>query len=437
MTTPAAPLARELDRPARLWKNRDFRLYWFGHSVSQLGTSVSFIALPLVAVIFLHVRPFDLGLIVTAEKLPPLVLGPFAGPLVDRISRRALMITTDLVRAGILAWVPIGAALGLIAIWQLPVIGFIVGASSMVFNLASQAFLPRFVPERALTDGNGKLSASQSAAEVAGPGVASWLIALGGTPLAVGADAASYLVSAWCVWRLRARDAHRLPDADEGTGKLNAFWRRTKSGFVLLWRDRVLRTLALSNSVLVFFAQFQMAVYFFYLVHSLRLTATVLGIIFALSGAAGFFTAIGVERLAGRVGLGRVVVAGQATMVLGGVFLASAFGPPLTAAAAILLGEVLFAMGLALFGIGYSTLFQTRVPDGERGRVSGASRFVTAASLPLASLLGGLVGTAFGARMPLIVGAAGMAASVVGIVRVATAIKEDDAASGRDSVVPA
>jgi MFS family permease len=419
-----------------LWKNSDFLRYWFGRSVSQLGTSVSFIALPLVAVIFLHVSPFDLGLIVTAERLPPLVLGPFVGPLVDRVPRRPLMIITDLCRAILLAWIPISATLGWIAIWQLPVIGFLVAALSMVFSLASQAFLPQIVPERALTDGNGKLSASQSVADVTGPGVASWLIALGGAPLAVGADAASYVVSAWCIWRLRARDAERQPLTDDQAGRLPAFWRQTKSGFTLLWRDRVLRTLSLSNSSLVFFAQFQVAVYFYYLVHSLRLTATGIGVIFALSGVAGFFTAIGVERFAGRVGLGWVVVTGQATMVLGGVFLASAFGPPLTAAAAILLGEVLFAVGLALFGVGYSTLFQIRVPDRERGRVSGASRFVSAASLPVASLLGGLVGTIFGARMPLIVGAAGMAASVVGIMRVAAAIRVDDTISVQ-SAVPA
>lgn len=413
----------------RLCKNREFMTYWLGQSVSQVGTAVSYVALPLVAVIFLHVDAFALGIIVAAEKLAPLVLGPFVGPLVDNVSRRALMLIADWGRALLLGWIPIGAMLHVLSVWHLPVIGFLVGALTMMFNLAGQAFLPRMIPTRALADGNGKLEASQSVADVTGPGIASWLIAIGGAPLAVGADAVSYVASGCCIWRLRTRDADKSRERRTHTGArkhLVAVWHLTTSGFGMLWSDRIFRTVAVSRAVLNFFAQFQMSVYFLYLVDSLHLTPSSIGAIFALSGVAGFFTAIGSKWFANRIGLGYLVVAGQSVSVLGGILLASAFGSTLSAAAIILAGEVLFAMGMAMYGVGYSTLIQIRVPDQQRGRVSGASRFMITAALPAASILGGAVGAAFGPRMPLIIGAAGMAGGVVGVARLASALRADD-----------
>lgn len=182
--------------------------------------------------------------------------------------------------------------------------------------------------------------------------------------------------------------------------------------------------------MLSFFAQFQMAVYFLYLVDVLHLTPIGIGVIFALSGVAGFFTAIGGRWFASRVGLGYLVIASQLVSVFGGVLLASAFGSSLSAAAIILAGEVLFAMGMAMYGVGYSTLFQIRVPDEQRGRLNGAARFMTAATLPAASILGGVVGSAYGPRVPLIVGAAGMAAGLVGVARVVSALRANEMEGG-------
>lgn len=397
-----------------LWRHRDFGYFWGGQTVSMVGSAISFIALPLVAVSLLHVSPVGMSLLAAVERLPPLLVGPFIGPLVDRRARRPLLLIADIGRAALLGWIPFAAAIGVLALWQLIIVAFGVGLLTLLFNVAYQAFLPNVVPAARLADGNGKLSASQSVAEVTGPGLASWFIHAGGPAAAVLADAVSYVASAWCVFRLRARDAVR-PAAP--AGGWSAFWGATRSGFPLLWHDRILRSVTMSNAMLAFFAQLQAAVYFLYLARTLQLSPTAIGLVFTASGVIGFAAALGAGRMSERLGLGRLVVIGQFVLVAGGVFLAAASGPRLVAAGFIVAGEACFSAGMAIFGVGYTTMFQVRTVDGVRGRVLGAAKFICAASIPVAALAGGVVAQAYGLRTAEIVGAIGMAFGLVAVLR--------------------
>jgi len=397
-----------------LWRHRDFGYFWGGQTVSMVGSAISFIALPLVAVSLLHVNPFGMSLLAAVERLPPLLVGPFVGPIVDRRARRPLLLIADIGRAVLLGWIPIGAALGVLALWQLLVVALGVGLLTLLFNVAYQAFLPNVVPAARLADSNGKLSASQSVAEVTGPGLASWFIYAGGPAAAVVADAVSYVVSAWCIVRMRTRDAVR---AGAPAGGWSAFWASTRSGFPLLWRDRILRSVTLANAVLVFFAQLQAAVYFLYLARTLHLGPTVIGLVFTASGIIGFAAALGAGRLAERLGLGRLIVVGQLVLIAGGALLAAASGPRLQAAGFIVAGEACFSAGMAIFGVGYTTMFQVRTSDVIRGRVLGAAKFLSAAPIPIAALAGGAVAEAYGLRTAEIVGAIGMALGLVAVLR--------------------
>ncbi len=409
----SAPRQRTPAEPS-LWRHRDFGYFWGGQTVSMIGSAISFIALPLVAVSVLRVNPFGMSLLAAVERLPPLLVGPFVGPLVDRRSRRPLLLVADIGRAVLLGWIPIAAVLGVLALWQLIVVAFGVGLLTLLFNVAYQAFLPNVVPNARLADGNGKLSASQSVAEVTGPGLASWFIFAGGPAAAVLADAVSYLVSASCILRLRARDAVHSAARDGGR---TAFWTATRSGFPLLWHDRILRSVTLSNAVLAFFAQLQAAVYFLYLARTLHLSPTAIGLVFTASGVIGFAAALGAGRLAERLGLGRLIVVGQLVLIAGGGLLAAAAGPRLVAAGFIVAGEACFSAGLAIFGVGYTTMFQVRTTDAVRGRVLGAAKFLSAALIPVAALAGGGVAEAYGLRTAEIVGAIGMALGLIAVLR--------------------
>ncbi len=386
-----------------LWRSRDFLLFWGGESVSLIGTAVSYVALPLVGVIFLNATPFQMGVLATVEKLPPLLFGAFAGTVVDRYARDRLMVLTDLGRFLLLAWIPLAAVLGVLDVWQLVAVAFGIGTLSLLFNVAYQAFLPAIVPDEQLGDGNGKLAASQSVAEVSGPGVAAWLIALGGAPVALLADAVSYLVSASCLLALRTKDTLARTRVQAG-----GFWKHTREGFVLLWQDDVLRLVTIAATVTNFFAQMQVTLYFLFLVDGLGFGSTMIGVLFSVSGALGFFSAILCDRIATRIGIGRLLVVGLAIEAAGAVCLASASGPTAVKAALILLGEAGFSVGMSLVGVGFVTLRQRRTDETSRGRVIGSSRFLTQGVLPIASLVAGGVAAQFGIRAALIVGAAGI-----------------------------
>ena len=412
------PKAADQKPTARLLRNRDFISLWAGQSVSLIGSSVSFIGLPLVAVLILHVSPFQLGLISAVEVLPPVVVGPFVGPLVDRHSRHRLMIIADVGRAALLATIPIAVIIGMLALWLMVVVAFLVGILTALFNVAFQAFLPNLVTTEQLGEGNARLSASQSASELTGPGIAAGLIALGGSSAAVAADALSYVVSAYCLLRIKVRDTGygRSVVDEKRSWQLSAFWREIQVGFSLLRRDAVLMTVTRSNAIFNFCAQIQSAIYFLFLTKDLHFGPSMISLVFTAAGVIGLFSAFGCNRLAARIGFGRLLIIGQLIMALGGALLALAQGSTLEAATFITGGEGCIGIGLTLFGVGYTTLFQLRTEDEVRGRVIGAARFITAASVPFAAIIAGVIGSSFGLRAALIVGATGMALGLAAVL---------------------
>ncbi|MCA1846196.1 MAG: MFS transporter, partial [Actinobacteria bacterium] len=356
-----------------LLSHPEFRLFWAGESVSLVGSAVTYVAFPLVAVLTLHASPLEIGVLAMAGKLPPLVFGAFVGVVVDSLPRRTLMIWSDLGRMALLASVPVAAAAGVLTIGQLILVSFVIGSLSLVFNVAYQAFLPSVVHRDQLAEGNGKLAASQSVAEVTGPGVAGWMMALAGPAGALLVDAASFGVSALALRALRVEEQHR-----PRRGKA-PFWSATRSGFIALWADPVLRSVTVSTSIVVAFSQIQMAVYFLFLVKELHFGSGTIGVLFSVSGVFGFMGAVFSDRISRRIGVGALIVAGQATQAAGGLLLAVAGGSRLLAGAVILAGEVCFAVGLSVFSVSYVSLRQARIDDEVRGRVVGASRFVTTA----------------------------------------------------------
>jgi len=394
-----------------LLSHPQFRLFWAGESVSLVGSAVTYVAFPLVAVLTLHASPLEIGVLAMAGRLPPLVFGAFVGVVVDWLPRRKLMIWSDLGRMGLLASVPVAAGAGVLTVGQLVVVSFMIGSLTLVFNVAYQAFLPSVVHRDQLAEGNGKLAASQSVAEVTGPGIAGWMMALVGPAGALLADAASFGVSAIALRALQIEE-HCRPRSGNAP-----FWTATRSGFVTLWADPVLRSVTVSTSIVMAFSQFQMAVYFLFLVEQLHFGSGMIAVLFSISGIFGFFGAVFSDRISRRIGIGALIVGGQATQAVGGLLLASAAGSRLVAGAAILAGEVCFSVGLSVFAVSYVSLRQARIDDEVRGRVVGASRFITTALAPFAAVLGGAIGSLAGLRTTLAVGALGMLAGAILILR--------------------
>src|SRR5207302_4833051 len=179
-----------------LWAHPEFLRLWTAESVSLFGSEITVIALPLTAVLVLGASPAHMGLLAAAGRAPYLLIGLLAGVWVDRMRCRSVLVTADIARAVLLGSIPVAAALGMLHIEQLFVVAFLAGICTVFFDVAYQSYLPELIERQQLVEGNAKLEASKSVAEMAGPILGSGLLQVAAAPFAIGIDAISFLISA-------------------------------------------------------------------------------------------------------------------------------------------------------------------------------------------------------------------------------------------------
>lgn len=184
---------------------RDLRCLWVGETISKLGSTVSAVIVPLVAVVTLHAGAFIVGLLSAAAWLPWLVIGLPAGAWVDRLARRRVMLAADAVSLALFASVPLAAWLGVLSIGQLLAVALLGGAAGVFFQTAYQTYLPTLVDRPQLAGANALVQGSESAAQVAGPGLAGAMVTMSGAVSGMLVDAASFLASALCLLAIRTR----------------------------------------------------------------------------------------------------------------------------------------------------------------------------------------------------------------------------------------
>jgi MFS family permease len=261
-----------------LLASRDFRLLWTGETASFLGTGISELALPLVALDVLHAGAFAVSALTAMAWLPWLVIGLPAGAWVDRLPRRNIMIAADLLSLGAFLSVPVAAWFGVLTVAQLVIVALAGGVASVFFKTAYRAFLPALLKREDLLEANAKLSGSEQVTAVAGPGAAGLLAQIAGAVAGVLANAVSFAVSALCLSLLHVREP-KLAEVRQ-----RHLLREIGEGLQLVARDPLLRanTLygCLSNLVL---AGYQ-AVLVVFLVKTVGLSSGVTGIMIALPG---------------------------------------------------------------------------------------------------------------------------------------------------------
>ncbi len=374
---------------------------WTAESISQLGTQVTFLALPLTAILLLDATPFQLGVLTSVEFAPFLLIGLPAGVWVDRLSRRPILIAGDLGRAVALATIPLAAAFDVLSMVQLVIVAFIVGMCTVFFDVAYQSFLPSLVARPRLTEGNAKLEISRSAAQLAGPGLAGILVELVRAPFAISIDAISYLGSALFIWRIRVKEQPpERVDRERG-----AMRRQIGEGLRYVLRHPLLRPIAAATSISNLFFSMIMAILVLFAVRSLDMNPGRLGLAFAIGNSGLLVGAFLSQRVARSIGVGWTIIGSMA------VFALFTFGYPLVTAsdATIVFIVVGFVNGLAtvIYNVNQVSLRQAITPQDMLGRMNATMRFVVWGTMPLGALIGGALGNSIGLRPTLWIAAIG------------------------------
>jgi MFS family permease len=385
-----------------LLQHRDFRLLWGGETVSELGSQVSLLAIPLLAVRTLHATTFEMGLLTAASTAAFLVVGLPAGVWVDRVRRRRVMIGADLGRVLALGSVPIAYAVGGLTLVQLFVVTLTSGILTVFFDVAYQSYLPALVGREHLVEGNAKLTGSAQVAAVAGPSVAGGLVQAIGGSAAVALDSVSFLASAVAVGAIRRPEPKPVVPV-EGHPKLV---HDIGEGLRFVFGDRLLRAIAATTATSNLFGGIAAAVEIVFLVRAVHASSGVIGLLFTAGGAGGVLGALAAGPTARHFGGARATIIGIACS-------AGALLIPLTMAGAGLLyfgaGMFIVSFSAVVYNVNQVSFRQRLCPDRLLGRMNATMRFVVWGVLPVGALIGGALGSVVGLRPTLWIGAAGQA----------------------------
>ena len=384
-----------------LWRHPDFLKLWSADTVSQLGSQVTLLAVPIVAITVLKATTFQVGLLSAVEMAPFLLVGLPAGAIVDRLRRRPVLIAGDVGRALALASIPIAHAFDALGLAQLYVVAFTTGVLTVFFDVAYMAYLPALVDRDQLADGNTKLEISRSGGQIAGPGIAGVLISTLGAAAAITADAASFVVSAVGITAIR-RSEPAPTNVDTGRGHLR---RDVRQGLRYVLRHPLLRPIAFCTASSNFFNAMYGAIFILFMVRGLHLRPGVVGLVFAVGNVGFLIGALASGWFVRRIKLGPTI---GVSAFIGGV--GSLLAPIAHVGSALpwlIAAQVIIGIGIPLYNINQVSLRQAICPDRLQGRMNATMRFMVWGTLPLGAAAGGALGRAVGLRPTLWVSAIG------------------------------
>ena len=373
--------------------HRDFRQLWVGDAFGQFGAQLTFLALPVYAVSHLQATEWQMGALTAAETAAFLIIGLPAGAWVDRMRKRRTLIVADLVRAAVLAVVVAAALTGNGSMPLLYVAGLLLSCATVFFDVSHQSYVPGLVGLDRIVEGNSKLQATQSVAQVAAPAVGGLLLRLISAPALIAVTVVTYLVSAIFVGRIRAEET--LPPREERR-PLKA---EIAEGLRFVVHQPLLRRIVACTSLSNFFGAMTNALFVIYALRTLGLDPATVGVVFAAGAIGGLLGALSADRLARRVGEGRIIpitalicVPALALTPLA-VPLAEAGVPPQIP---LVLGGFLVSVAVVVYNVGQVSFRQRLCPPRLLGRMNASIRFIVWGSMPLGGLLGGWLGTAIG-----------------------------------------
>ena len=331
-----------------------------------------------------------------------LVFGLYAGVWADRFRRRPTMIAADMGRALVLAAIPLAAFFHSLSMPLLYVVTAIAGILTVFFDVAYQSYLPALVARENVLEGNSKLALSTSIAEIAGPGLTGVLVQILTAPVAILFDAVSFLFSAMTVAVIRKPESFASVRTQERP--LDEAVR----GLKFIWSHRMLRPLAAHAATAYFCFGIFGPVYVLYAIRNLGFSALQLQAAIMAGGVAAMTGSLAAHRTGKRFGLGATFI-GTGLLIGAGAFLIPLAQAPLPLALVMIMAsQFICDFHMVVYNVQELTLRQTVAPDHMLGRVNGCMRLLTFGVMPIGSLAGGALASAFGIRPTMFLAASGL-----------------------------
>ena len=379
---------------------------WTANAVSQLGSAVSVLALPLTALFVLHSSALGVALLRAFAVLPFVFFSLPAGVWIDRVRRRPLMVVSDFGRGAAMASIPIAYWLGHLTMAQLYVVSAVHGLLTVIFDVSYLSFLPGLVSRERLGEANAKLLGVQSLAQLAGPTLAGALVGAVGAAVAVLADAVSFVLSGGFVSAIRGREPRPEPSSARKRDEL-------VEGLRYVFSQPYLRTLTIWTSTWNLFTSSLFALLIVYYVRVLHWGPTKIGLITALAMSGFVVGAFVNERVANRVGIGRMIAYSG---MLSSITLVMIPAAPIAYAAPIVVASGLVGTTLGFFAnVNQLTLRQSITPQRLLGRMNSVVRFMYWGTIPAGSAIGGLLAGPLGLRETLLLSSVGATLACVPI----------------------
>ncbi|GAB3614037.1 MFS transporter [Humibacter ginsengisoli] len=394
-TTDPRDTADEVVASRSVWRNPTYLRLWLGETLSQAGEQVGTFAIPVLAVLVLDATAQEVGLLSAAETLAFLVIGLPVGAWVDRMRKRRVMMTADLVRALALASIPLLWWLGLLQIWYLYVVGAVVGGATVFFDVTYQSYVPRIVPSRQVTAANSGLETSAQVARVGGPAASGGLLAIMPPPLVVLATSIGYLFSFGFVASIRD------PEPRHEKTEHSSLVRDIAEGLKFVFGNSLLRRITMMTASFNLFEGFVTTLLSIFVLRTLGLSPAVYGAMAAVGAVGGILGAVGSPALSRWIGEGRVIVV--AALVSGvAVFLvplaalvpksAVAFG----AVPLLVVGEFFLMFAVVVYNVAQVSFRQRICPPPLLGRMNASIRFVVWGVIPISGVVTGALGAWIG-----------------------------------------
>lgn len=397
-------------RTHSLWRDGNFLTLWSGQSLAQLGSQITDLAIPVVAVLLLHASEFEVGLLNAAAVTAFLVIGLPAGAWVDRMRKRRVMIWADLARAAALTAVPLLWWSGQLQMWHLYLVALVIGVGTVFFDVSYQSIIPSLVKSQQIAEANGKLESTRELANIAGPAAGGWLIGLVTAPFAILATVVTYVVSAFAL--MATRDDEEPHDASARRPVLVEI----REGLGWVFGNSLMRRIVSTTAVSNFFNTISFTMLPIFILRELGLSPEAMGLIFALGAVGGLIGAVSTPWIVRWLGEGRAIpVSALGFSLIACLLPVAAIVPKLAFVLLIVQGFVAGVM-ILLYNITQVTFRQRITPKRLLGRMNASIRFCVWGVMPIGALLGGALGAQLGVVSTMWIAAVGQLFAAVFVV---------------------